>query len=105
MIQVDALPDRTEDIQDDIITYAIACEATQKPFRVIIQELEFYRKYNLPLPHKHPDIRHAERLKLRNPSRLRDRTCAKCGTAIKTSYSPERPEIIYCEECYNKEVY
>jgi hypothetical protein len=24
---------------------------------------------------------------------------------IQTTYAPERPEIVYCEECYNKEVY
>jgi len=24
---------------------------------------------------------------------------------MRTTYSPERPEIVYCEECYLKEVY
>jgi len=39
-----------------------------------------------------------------NPPKLWDRQCAKCGKEIKTSYSPEREEIIYCEGCYNNEV-
>jgi hypothetical protein len=72
---------------------------------LIRQELEFYHKYHLPLPRKHPDQRHLERTKLRNPKKLRDRTCNNCWITIKTSYSPDRPEKVYCEQCYNHEVY
>jgi len=43
-------------------------------------------------------------MKLRNPRKLYDRKCDKCSIDIKTTYSPERPEIVYCEECYNKEI-
>ena len=56
----------------------IICEVSGKPFRLIPQEIEFYKKHNLPFPTKHPDVRHAERMKLRNPRKLRDRKCAKC---------------------------
>ena len=83
----------------------IICEVSGKPFRLIPQEIEFYKKHNLPFPTKHPDVRHAERMKLRNPRKLRDRKCAKCLVAIETTYAPERPEIVYCENCYNKEIY
>jgi hypothetical protein len=83
----------------------VICEVSGKPFRLIPQEIEFYKKHNLPLPTKHPDVRHTERMKLRNPRKLRDRKCAKCSADIKTSYAAERPEIVYCESCYNKEIY
>ena len=83
----------------------IICEVSGKPFRLIKPELEFYRKHNIPLPRRHPDVRHAERMKLRNPRKLWDRKCAKCGIDIKTTYAPEKPETVYCEECYNKEIY
>jgi hypothetical protein len=42
---------------------------------------------------------------LRNPRKLFDRKCDKCWVKIKTTYSPDRKEIVYCESCYNKEVY
>jgi len=29
----------------------------------------------------------------------------ECPNEFETSYAPDRPEIIYCESCYNKEVY
>jgi hypothetical protein len=90
----------------------VICEVSKKPFRLIPQEIEFYKKHNLPLPTKHPDVRHAERMKLRNPRKLFERKCAKCWIDIKTSYAPDpdvsgasRPEIVYCEACYNKEIY
>jgi hypothetical protein len=76
-----------------------------KPYRIIKQELEFYKKHNIPLPRKHPDIRHMERMKLRNPRKLFDRKCDKCWKDIKTTYSPSRPEIVYCQECFEKEFY
>ena len=89
----------------NILNKVIICEETGKPFRIAKAELEFYRKHNLPLPHKHPDQRHLERMQLRNPRKLRNRECSKCGADIKTTYAPERPEIIYCEECYKHEIY
>ncbi|MDD5770427.1 MAG: hypothetical protein PHE25_05655 [Candidatus Gracilibacteria bacterium] len=92
-------------VPDDILNRAIECEITKKPFRIIKQELEFYRKHNLPIPKRHPDQRHLDRMKLRNPRNLFDRVCDKCNKKIKTTYSPERPEIVYCEECYNNEIY
>jgi CxxC-x17-CxxC domain-containing protein len=78
---------------------------TKKPFRIIPQELDFYRKHNLPIPRRHPNQRHLDRMSLRNPRKLYTRKCDKCGKEIQTTYAPERTEIVYCEECYNKEVY
>jgi CxxC-x17-CxxC domain-containing protein len=105
IIPASKLPESITDIPDDILNRAIECEITKKPFRIISQELEFYRKHNLPIPKRHPDQRHLDRMKLRNPRKLYDRKCDKCGVDMKTTYSPERPEIVYCEDCYNKEIY
>ncbi len=99
------LPDSINDIPDDILNWAIECEATKRPFKIIKQELEFYRQMRLPVPHFHPDERHRRRMALRNPRKLWKRECMKCGKAIETSYAPERPEIVYCESCYLAAVY
>ncbi|MDD3302344.1 MAG: hypothetical protein PHN31_02230 [Candidatus Gracilibacteria bacterium] len=105
IIPASKLPEDIKHIPDDILNWAIECEITKKPFRIISQELEFYRKHKLPIPKRHPDQRHLDRMSLRNPRKLFDRTCDKCGKDIKTTYSPERPEIVYCEYCYNNEIY
>ena len=102
-IPASKLPENIQDIPDDILNWAIKCEVTDKPFRIIKQELDFYRKHNLPIPRKHPDQRHLDRMKLRNPRKLYNKLCMKCGIDMKTTYSPERTEIVFCEECYNME--
>ncbi len=62
----------------ELLEVAIRCEISGKLFRIIKQELEFYRKHKLPLPRKHPDIRHLERIQQRSVRGLYIRTCDKC---------------------------
>ncbi|EKD44623.1 MAG: hypothetical protein ACD_71C00072G0001, partial [uncultured bacterium (gcode 4)] len=97
IIPASKLPDNIKDIPDDILNWAIECEVTGKPFRIIRQELDFYRKHNLPIPRRHPDQRHLDRMAFRNPRKLYERKCDKCETEMMTTYSPERPERVYCE--------
>ena len=81
------------------------CKKCQHTFQLIEQELLFYKRFSLPHPDHCPECRHQRRVNQRNPRKLFDRTCAKCTAPIQTTYSPDRPETIYCEECYLKEVY
>ena len=101
-------------------------------FKIIKSELDFYRKMNLPLPRLCPNCRHYQRIKQRNPLKLWHRKCMcngstsspnnnssihqynntvihthgiePCPNEFETTYSPDRPEIVYCESCYNSEV-
>ncbi len=112
-IPADRLPDNIKEIPDDILSWAITCEVSGKPFKLVPLELKFYREHNLPIPHKHPDVRHVERMKSRNPRKLHHRRCMNkeaphdnkdssghCLNEFETTYSPERPEIVFCEQCY-----
>jgi len=139
-IQSQDLPDHIKDAPDDIVNQIIGCahasthvlvscnEQCTEAFKIIPQELEFYRKMNLPLPRFCPNCRHYQRLKQRNPLKLWHRRCAclsaealakadvyrntathrhgsiPCMEEFETSYAPERQEIVYCEACYNQEV-
>ena len=105
IVPADKLPDSINDIPDDILDWAIACSATGKPFRIIKQELDFYRRMRLPLPRLHPEERHRRRMAMRNPYMLWKRSCANCQNNIQTTYSPDRTEIVYCERCYLETVY
>jgi hypothetical protein len=97
-----------------------------KAFRIIPDELSFYRKVGVPIPTLCPACRTMERLKLRLGIKLYDRTCMcagkkdetgqyanavkhshadmPCGEKFKTGYSPESDAIVYCETCYQQEV-
>src|SRR3990167_4123538 len=108
------LPDDIEDIKDEILSEVIGCEHVGKcnqqctmAFRVTENELIFYRKMNIPIPSLCQNCRHYERLAKRNPMKLWHRKCMKegCTNEFETSYAPDRPEIVYCEKCYQQEVY
>ena len=84
-------------------------------FRIIPSERAFYQKMNIPLPQLCPNCRHYQRLKKRNPLKLWHRRCdckeeghfhkkSPCSNEFETSYSPERKDVVYCEECYGKAV-
>ncbi len=90
---------------DYICQQILRCEITGKPFKIIPQELKFYRAMQIPIPRKCPEQRHKERMEHRNPRKLWKRNCSKCGKEMETTYSPERTEIVYCESCYLETVY
>ncbi len=102
------LPETIAEIDDSILNEVIECEATGKPFKIIEQELLFYRRFNLPLPSLHPDERHRRRLMQRNPMILRKRMCYFGDKEVDTTYLPIEeggPEKVLCTEHYNKEIY
>jgi len=113
-IKGEDLPDTIEEVKDDILNAIISCTKCKKAFRIIKQELEFLRREKIPLPHYCVDCRHKLRIEQRLPSKLFYRQCmcdkanhghdGKCQNEFETSYAPDRPEIVYCEACYNQEV-
>ncbi|PIR53468.1 hypothetical protein COU76_00960 [Candidatus Peregrinibacteria bacterium CG10_big_fil_rev_8_21_14_0_10_49_10] len=105
VIPASTLPDDIADIPDDILNWAILCEKSGRPFRIVKAELQFYREMNLPVPHLEHSERFAIRMQLMNPFRLYKRPCAICGKEMKTTYAPERPEKVVCESCYLDTVY
>lgn len=82
----------------------VQCEVSGRSFRLIPQELKFYKDMNLPVPSRHPDVRHRDRIASRNPYVLRKTACRKCSRLVDTDYVKD-DRIIYCQDCYLKEVY
>jgi hypothetical protein len=99
------LPDNINDINDDILGYAVECEKTGKLFKITSQELKYYRTHRLPLPRKWWFERHLDRFRKRNPRKFFARICEKCKNSIWTTYPPEQPERVYCEKCYLEAAY
>ncbi len=105
IVSSEKLPYKISDIPNDILNWAIRCEKTKRPYIIQLQELEFYRKMHLPIPHYHPDIRYEKRMIKRNSIKLWERNCQECNTIVQTKYTPNRPEMILCESCYLKKNY
>lgn len=107
MVKASDLPKSIDEVPNskEIFDWGIECKETGKIFKIIPQEIEFYRFLKIPLPHVHPTQRHLNRQSQVNERRQWERNCGKCNTRILTTYSPERPEIVYCEKCYLEEIY
>lgn len=99
------VPDSSAQTPESILAWALECEVTRKPYRIIKQEFNFYREHSLPIPVRHPDQRHLDRITKRNPQHLFRRSCTNCSRSIDTTYAPDRGERVYCEECYLSAVY
>ncbi len=110
-----------KDVTDGIFKHTILCRhegvcghQCTRGYRIIKEELDFYRQMNLPLPRFCPNCRYHERLKRRNPWKLWKRSCmctllnhtheSKCHNEFETAYSPESKVLIFCKSCYQQEV-
>ena len=120
------IQDHISDVSDGIFNEILKCSVCGKGYRVIPPELAFYRKANIALPRSCPDCRHDARMQERNRAAFCARKCQcmaaastngaykntathphgniPCTEVFETSYAPEQPEIVYCENCYNAEV-
>ena len=99
-----SVPDHIKDVTDDILKGILKCVKCGKNYKLIKSELNFYRRFQIPVPQECPLCRDYARVKKLNPMKLHNRECAKCKKNIRTTYVPDRPETIYCEECYQREV-
>ncbi|MEA3399536.1 MAG: hypothetical protein U9R00_03455 [Patescibacteria group bacterium] len=100
------VPDNINDVDDSILKEILECKNCQRNYKLLSEELTFYRKWKIPIPRKCFFCRLNDRFKLRGPSTLWHRKCMNngCDNEFETSYDPKRPEIIYCKSCYQKEV-
>lgn len=71
-----------------------------KPFRVIEQEKALYKKIGVAEPTVCMDCRFRQLRSWKNPRQLWQRTCAQCAKTIETTYAPDRPETVLCNDCY-----
>ena len=128
------LPDSLKEIDESILQKTIACEhggtcthQCTKAYKITKTEFDFYKKLNIPIPRLCYNCRYCERIAKRNPPQLWSRACqcagstslnqvykntrthdhkdGPCQNQFETPYSPDRPEIVYCETCYQQEVY
>jgi len=100
------IPESIAEIDFDVAKEIFTCVQCEKNYKIIPNEYTYYKNEGIPLPDHCPDCRHNRRFLARGPNKLWHRSCmnAGCMNEFETSYAPEREEIIYCEECYNRVV-
>ncbi len=110
------IPDSIFDTTEYILYEILKCESCSRNYKVTNDELVFYKRMNVPIPKICFFCRNKNRLNTRNPFKLWHRSCMctvknhfhgenNCKIEFETSYAPDRPEMVYCEKCYQAEVY
>lgn len=111
-ITAEQLLDHVRETPNDITDQVIQClhqgkcnEQCTQVYKLLPKEFEYLKTRNIALPRLCSNCRHFDRLKQKLPNNLWSRSCVQCGKSVMTPYAPERPEKIYCGECYQKIVY
>ena len=121
------LSDSIDEVSDEILKDIIECSNCKNPYRILENEFLFYKKENLPLPNMCEECRFQRRIKDRLKIELYNRKCMCAGSTdeagnykntilhqhgnlpceekFKTGYDLKFDGIVYCESCYQKEIY
>ncbi|HRX64123.1 MAG TPA: hypothetical protein P5060_03410 [Candidatus Absconditabacterales bacterium] len=105
LIEAKDLGYSSSDISDEILQKGVVCQESGRPFRILKPELDFYKKWNIPFPHKHPDIRFEERLQRMPPKELNIRKCDKTQKEVLSVYGQDVSFSVYSQEAYKQEFY
>ncbi len=120
-IEFQELSDSIVDTPENISQHIFPCVHDQEcnhictgAFKITDTELLLYKKLLIPIPRMCPNCRYFKRKNRLLPWQLWTRTCMnsnsseygnnQCQNTFETSYSPDRPEKVYCEACYKREV-
>jgi CxxC-x17-CxxC domain-containing protein len=103
-LKIEQVPPSIDKVQDSVLQKAILSEYSGRPFKIVPQELAFYRRYRLPIPIFHPYERMDSRAKIFGCYKLYETTCARCKKATQSVFDPTEGFTLYCDECYNAEV-
>ncbi len=104
-LQTQDIPDYIKDVDDSITKEILKCIDCARNYKITDQEFLFYKKMILPIPRKCFFCRHKDRLGRRGGFKFFNRNCDKCHKKTYTNVTKEIAPIMYCEKCYQQEVY
>jgi hypothetical protein len=96
------VPSSIDEVDDSISSHILVCERSKRPYKIMPVELAYYRRQRIAPPFLAPLERHYDREALRNPRVINNRPCDKCGTNMLSNFDPHCPEIVYCEDCFQR---
>lgn len=121
------LPSSINEVSEEITKELVKCSECGRAYRIIFDEFQFLKNIGIPLPRYCNECRFTKRQKFMVPPVLRESQCMcdgicssnlkykntqtheahkieRCPNTFMTAYDTDK-EIIYCEKCYQQEVY
>lgn len=78
------------------------CEKCGNDFKLIEQEVEFYKEKDFPAPVECPTCRRERRKSWRHERELYGYNCDNCSKDIVVAFKPPEDMKIFCKTCYQK---
>lgn len=101
-IKQEDIPDSIKDVSDSITTEILSCVSCERNYKILPEELLFYRRQNIPIPEYCFFCRVEKRENMRGGFDLIKRQCDKCNKDIETLFDSRESRPIYCEQCYQQ---
>lgn len=110
-----SIPSDISQVNDSFLKEILACQTCGVNFKLQKKELDMLKNFHLPVPLNCPEDRFQHRLSRTYVPELHDRTCqcvqsnhsnhtSVCQRPIQSVYASNRPELVYCKDCYASEV-
>ncbi len=80
------------------------CAMCGDGFTLTEKEIEFYKKRDVPHPIYCPACRSEQRIKMRNERKMYKRICDRCKNTLISTYPANSEFIVYCLNCYWKDI-
>lgn len=97
------VPDTASELGEDACSKAYRCSLTGKPYRLIKQEVDFYRTNDIPPPKIAPLERIKRRLSFYNIPEITKAPCAKCRAIVDQIVPHLERGNVLCESCFIQE--
>lgn len=100
------IPQDPKSYDSSLLMEIFTCTICERNFKLIDREVIFYKRFGLSIPEHCFNCRHEKRMNKRYPRRLHGDKCDFCQASIEISVpsSIRENRIIYCEDCYKREV-
>lgn len=96
------LSQRKVDTDDSVVDKK--CKICGSDFKLISEEIAFYKKWDILFPAYCPNCRAEQRYKLRSERKMYKRICDSCKNTLISTFPPDSEYIVYCLKCYWKNI-
>lgn len=111
----DKVSDHIDEVDESILNEVLKCESCSRNYKILENELVFYKRLKIPIPVACFFCRYQQRQSMRPGYDLINKQCdcvlgshdhiGKCENVFETFFTEKEKRPIYCEKCYQSEVY
>jgi len=101
-IEISIIPENIKDADESILKQMFKCPESNRTFRIIKPEFDFYKEFKVALPINHPNVRRQKNITKFMPIYLEKFTCNKCQKESQKQKKIKDNGKLFCDVCYEE---